>query len=129
MVAGQQGLEYRGRGGHARGEQQAVAASLQQIEQVFGFVVRRVVRAGITAPGTVAPIRVALIGRRGMNRRYQPAGHRVDVSQGLRSSGLRIEFGRVSDRRLLSQLFEADRIVLDCGLAGICSICEDTGRE
>ena len=67
-----------GRGRHAGGEQQAARAALERVQQRLGVVDGRVVGAAVAAAAAVLVVGVALVGGRGVERRDQRAGRRVD---------------------------------------------------
>jgi hypothetical protein len=68
MVARQQGLEDRGGSGAAGGEQDESRPSLERSQEVFGVLVRRIVRPRVGTSGSVGAIRLALVDRRQVDR-------------------------------------------------------------
>ena len=86
VVAVLQGLEYGGRRGLPRGEEQRRRGALERRDQRFGPVVGRIVRAGIDTPAGIAAVRAALVRRRDVDRRHDVEIGRRHAAEALRNA-------------------------------------------
>ena len=103
VVAGAEGLEHGGGGGHAGGEEEGLGTALQRRQHGLGVARRRVAVAGVVEPAAVGVVRVAKEGGAGLDGRDQAAGDGIGAGRRLAVTERLGEEGIGSEQRHAGQ--------------------------